>query len=49
MLGKNEEYNPNLYIKEENPPVSRRITPEQALMMVSQMGYVITGTVLLPI
>jgi transposase len=42
MLRKNEVYNPTLYVKADKPPVARQITPEQALMLVAKMGYVIT-------
>lgn len=42
MLKNGEAYNPNLYVKEQNIPASRKITPEQALIMVANMGYIIT-------
>jgi hypothetical protein len=45
MLRKSEKYNPDLYVKEDKPPISRQITPEQALLLVSRMGYVITEPV----
>lgn len=42
MLKNGEIYNPNLYVREEVPPPSRQITPEQALRMVASMGFVIS-------
>lgn len=41
MIRNGETYNPVLYIKEELPPVSRQITPQQALALVAKMGYVL--------
>jgi transposase len=41
MLRNGETYNPVLYVKEDLPPVSRQITPQQALALVAKMGYVL--------
>lgn len=42
ILSKNEPYNPFLYVREENPPAARQISPEQAFMIVAKMGYVVS-------
>lgn len=41
MLRNGEAYNPSAYAKEDKLPVSRQITQEEALRMVSKMGYII--------
>ena len=41
MLHKGEVYIPYLYAKEDQPPASRQITAEQALLLVTKMGFVI--------
>jgi len=41
MLKKGEAYNPTLYVREQ-PPKSRQISKEQALMLVAKMGYIVT-------
>lgn len=41
MLRNGENYNPFLYVKEELPPVSRQITPQQAFALVAKMGFVL--------
>jgi transposase len=49
MLRKNEIYNPFLYIKEEKPPAARQISPEQAFLIVSKMGYIVSELAPLPV
>lgn len=39
ILKKHEPYNPALYKKVELIPVSREITPEQAICIVQRQGY----------
>ena len=41
ILSKNEPYNPSLYHKDENPPVARVISQEQAISILARMGYVL--------
>jgi len=41
VLKKGEVYNPMLYVKEPVPQ-SRSISPQQALMLVAKMGYIVT-------
>ena len=46
ILSKNEPYNPTLYRKDENPPVARVISQEQAISILANMGYVLDPLVL---
>ena len=46
ILSKNEPYNPVLYRKDENPPVARVISQEQAISILANMGYVLDPIVL---
>lgn len=39
ILKKQEFYNPELYKKEELIPISREITPEQAVYIAQRQGY----------
>ena len=39
ILKKHEPYNPALYKKVELIPVSREITPDQAIYIVQRQGY----------
>ena len=39
ILKKQEAYNPSLYKKAELFPVSREITPEQAIYIAQRQGY----------
>ena len=39
ILKKQEVYNPELYKKEELIPISREITPEQAVYIAQRQGY----------
>lgn len=43
ILRKGVAYNPCLYAKEDQPPASRQITADQALLLVAKMGFVIVG------
>ena len=39
ILKKQEVYNPELYKKTELIPISREITPEQAIYIAQRQGY----------
>lgn len=42
VLSKNEPYCPTASPKEENPPISRKISQEKAFEMLARMGYIIS-------
>ena len=46
ILAKNEPYNPTLYHKDEKPPLARVISQEQAISILSNMGYVLDPLIL---
>ncbi|MDS1028947.1 IS110 family transposase [Bacillota bacterium LX-D] len=49
ILKKGEAYNPSLYSVADHLPISRQISQEQAVSLLTRMGYILTESILIPV